>query len=61
MNTGGGIDGHPLLSVSHGVWKVIFVSEVSSPDKLAVVIAVSLPVFSATLKVTMAVLVDKRW
>ena len=61
MDTGGGIDGHPLLSVSHGVWKVRFVSEVSSPDHLAVVIAVSLPVFGATLEVTMAVLVDERW
>jgi hypothetical protein len=61
MDTGGGIDGHLLLSVSHGVWKVIFVFEVSSPDKLAVVIAVSLPVFGATLEVAMAVLIDERW
>jgi hypothetical protein len=61
MNTGGSIDGHPLLSVSHGVWKVRFVSEVSCPDHFAVVIAVDLPLFGATLKVTMAVLVDKRW
>ena len=61
MDTGGGIDGHLLLSVSHDVWKVIFVFEVSSPDQLAVVIAVSLPVFGATLKVTMAVLIDKLW